>query len=433
MIQAKHMISEEIVNRVLAAVDHTALYELTTDLVRINSVWDPEAGSSEKDAAQHVARWAAERGFEVRLDQVAPRRPNVIVTWDAGPGERKLMFEAHTDVVTPGDISAWHYDPYGAEIKDGRMYGRGTNDTKGNLAAMLVAMHAVKRSGVPLSGSIVAGVLCDEEDLMIGVHDFIDRGHADDVTGAIICEPQDGMICTSQKGAIRARYTLTGRMSHGAMPLSGLNTAPALAELIRCLHRLESEAVRELGRDRHLGWSSFTPTVILAPAEGPPQLNVMPGESRLLVDVRTIPGQIHDHLRQDLTALRESVTQVVKEQYDIYDAQLGLQRKTDIQIEVEFLTDRPCTKTDPDDPVVTAADWATRKVSSGEPVYAGVPGATDGTFLWALKQIPIVTMGAGDRQVPHQVDEWVDLDQLARTADTYALAALHYLYPQNQS
>ena len=85
---------------------------------------------------------------------------------------------------------------------------------------------------------------------------------------------------------------------------------------------------------------------------------------------------------------------------------------------------------DRNDPVVAAADWATRQVSGTEPTYAGVPGATDGTFLWALKNIPIVTMGAGDRQVPHQVDEWIDLDQLMETAKIYALAALHYLWPE---
>ena len=69
----------------------------------------------------------------------------------------------------------------------------------------------------------------------------------------------------------------------------------------------------------------------------------------------------------------------------------------------------------------------TRRTTATEPVYGGVLGATDGTFLWALKDIPIVTMGAGDRHIPHQVDEWVDLDQLCRTAEIYALAALHYL------
>ena len=77
-----------------------------------------------------------------------------------------------------------------------------------------------------------------------------------------------------------------------------------------------------------------------------------------------------------------------------------------------FLSDRPCTRTDENDPVVASAAWASRRIEKEEPEFAGVPGATDGTFLWSCKNIPIVTMGAGDRQVPHQVDEWVDLDQL---------------------
>jgi len=424
------MITDDIVKKVLEAVDHDELLQLTKDLIRINSVWDPAAGTSEQAVADHVVKWAEERGFTVQVDMVAPKRPNVIVTWNAGPGDRKLMFEGHMDVVTPGDVSTWKYDPFGAEIKDGRMYGRGTNDTKGNLAAALVAMHAIKQSSVPLSGSVVGGVLCDEEDMMIGVHDFIERGHADDVTGAIICEPQDGLICTSQKGAVRASYTISGRMSHGAMPLSGLNTAPAIAALLNGLHRIEKDAVRKLGKDPHLGWPSFTPTVIQAPSQGAPQLNVMPSEARVLVDVRTIPGQDHNRIRDDLTGLATEVADEVNGMYASYDRELDLERAHDMSVDVEFLTDRPCTKTDTGDPVVAAADWATRMVLKTEPVYAGVPGATDGTFLWALKDIPIVTMGAGDRQVPHTKDEWVDLDQLMETADTYALAALHYLYPK---
>ena len=423
------MISNKTVKQVLSAVDHDELIKLAADLVRINSVWDPDAGTSEQQTAEHVAGWAQKKGFAVQVDQVTPQRPNVIVDWNGHDGNRKLMFEGHTDVVTPGDVKAWQYDPFGAEIVAGRMYGRGTNDTKGNLAAMLIAMDAIRKSGVNLSGSIVGGVLCDEEDQMLGVQDFIKRGRADDVTGAIICEPQDGMICTSQKGAIRASYSLCGRMSHGAMPLAGLNTAPAMAELINGLHRLEYEVVQKLGQDKYLGWPSFTPTVMQAPSAGAAQLNVMPGDAKLLVDVRTITGQSHDDIKQDLEALAQNVIQRVKDHYDNYDKKLNLNRNRDLGIEVEFLTDRPCTYTDPHDPLVWAADWSTRKVMQNEPVYAGVPGATDGTYLWARKQIPIVTMGAGDRQVPHQVDEWVDLDQLAQTADIYALTALQYLYP----
>jgi succinyl-diaminopimelate desuccinylase len=426
------MIPAEVINKVLDAINPDEVITLTTDLVKINSVWDPVAGTSEQAAAELVAKWAEEKGFAVEMNQVAPGRPNAVVTWTAGPGQRTLMFEGHTDVVTPGDISVWRYDPFGAEIVGRRMYGRGTNDTKGNLAAMLVAMASLKHSGVVLAGTMVGGVLCDEEDQMLGVQDFIRRGHADSVTGAIICEPQDGLICTSQKGAIRVRYTITGRMSHGAMPLSGLNTAPAVAGVIEALHEMELTAIENTGRDEHLGWPSFTPTVIQAPIAGVPQLNVMPQKAQVLVDVRTVPKQSHPDIRDGLSAVAANVERRVLEYYKGYDRRLNVERLHDLTVDIEFLTDRPCTLTDRNDPVVLAADWATRQVSEGEPVYAGVPGATDGTYLWALKDIPIVTMGAGEREVAHQVDEWIDLGQLIETAKMYALAALQYLYPRGR-
>ena len=241
------MTSKDNVSRVLEEIDADELITLTANLVKINSVWDPAAGTSEREVAEYIARWAKNQGFDVQVDEVAPGRPNVIVTWAPAPGERTLMFEGHTDVVTPGDLSMWTYDPFGAEIENGRMFGRGTNDTKGNLAAMLIATTALKRSGIKLAGTVICGVLCDEEDLMLGVRHFIDRGHADRVTGAVICEPQDGLICTTQKGALRARFTISGRMSHGAMPLSGLNTAPAVARIIDGLHDLELAAVKKPG------------------------------------------------------------------------------------------------------------------------------------------------------------------------------------------
>jgi succinyl-diaminopimelate desuccinylase len=274
---------------------------------------------------------------------------------------------------------------------------------------------------------MIGGVLCDEEDQMIGVRNFIERGHADEITGAIICEPQDGLICNIQKGALRARYTINGKMSHGAMPLSGLNTAPAVARLIEGLHELEHKAVIELGRDEHLGWPSFTPTVIRSPSAGAAQLNVMPSESIMLVDIRTIPGQSHKDVISTLAALADRVENRVRQIYSDYDRILNLDRKRELKIKLDILTDRPCTVTDPDDPIVRAADWATRQVLKKTPIYGGVPGATDGTFLRALKDIPIVTMGAGNREVPHQVDEWIDLAQLLDIAKIYALAALYYL------
>ena len=421
------MIPTETIEKVLNEIDPDELISLTAELVRINSVWDPQAGTSEQVVAERVADWAQTQGFDIQVEQVAPSRPNVIIGRPDSSHQRTLMFEGHSDVVTPGDVSAWKFDPFGAEIVGRRMYGRGANDTKGNLAAMLIAMKALKASKVELAGSVIGGVLCDEEDQMLGVRDFIERGHADKVTAAVICEPQDGMICTTQKGAIRACYLITGRMSHGAMPLSGLNCAPAIAQLIDGLHELEKEAAIRVGCDEYLGWPSFTPTVIQAPATGAPQLNVMPREAKILVDIRTTPRQSHEEIIADLTALALKIEHRIRDNYRQYDRLLNIQRNRDLRVQVEILTDRPCTFTERSEPVVKAADWATKWLTDTNPIYAGVPGATDGTFLWVFKNIPIVTMGAGDRQVPHQIDEWIDLDQLIETATVYALTALHYL------
>ncbi len=148
------------------------------------------------------------------------------------------------------------------------------------------------------------------------------------------------------------------------------------------------------------------------------------------MDIRTIPGQSHPDIIRDLESMAIEIEQHIRQDYIDYDKLLNLERERDLRITMEILTDRPCTLTAREDPVVLSADWATRKLTGTVPTYAGVPGATDGTFLWALKNIPIVTMGAGDRQVPHQVDEWVDLDQLVEAAKIYALTALNYLWPK---
>lgn len=421
------MVPEEKVEAVLREIDEQELVQLAAQLVRINSVWDPEAKTSEQEVAEFVAAWARRVGFETSVEEVAPGRPNVILAFGPESGSRKLMFEAHTDVVTPGDPSMWTHHPFGAEMVDGRLYGRGANDTKGNLAAMLVAMAALKRSGLRMKGRLVAGVLCDEEGLMLGVQDFIRRGHADDITAAIICEPQDGFICNVQKGALRARFLAKGRMSHGAMPLAGLNPVPTLVWLIKGLWEMERGAMERFGKDPLLGWPSFTQTVVRAPAKGLAQLNVVPSTVELLVDIRTISQQSHQEIVEDLRALGQKARRLSLDYYSELDGFLGIQRNLGLEVDLEILSDRPCTYTSPDDPVVRAVHWATSLLTGQQPRYAGVPGATDGTFLWAWKGIPIVTIGAGDREVPHQVDEWVDLGQLALTAKIYALSALAYL------
>jgi len=105
----------------------------------------------------------------------------------------------------------------------------------------------------------------------------------------------------------------------------------------------------------------------------------------------------------------------------------GLSEGLPFSAEIDVFEDRPWTKTERDEPIVQAVAKAYRLVTGKEPVYNGVPGATDGTFIKAWANVPIVTTGAGDRMVPHQKDEWVDIDQLVEATKIFAVSILEFL------
>lgn len=130
------------------SVDEEAVVAFTQELVRVRSVNDPGHGGREAPVAQLVADRMRALGWEPQLVEVAPGRPNVVAVVDGGGGPGPtLMFEGHTDVVTEGDLSAWTVDPYGAEIRGGRLHGRGSADMKSGVAAMIYAVKAVQDAG----------------------------------------------------------------------------------------------------------------------------------------------------------------------------------------------------------------------------------------------------------------------------------------------
>ena len=135
-------------------------------------MFDPERGLNEQPAAELVEAQMQAFGWTPRVDVVADGRPNVIATIDGDRPGRTLLLEGHTDVVTEGDERAWSVDPFGAELRDGRIYGRGSADMKSGVAAMLFAADAVVRAG-SFPGRIVVAALVDEEGMMSGVRDFV--------------------------------------------------------------------------------------------------------------------------------------------------------------------------------------------------------------------------------------------------------------------
>jgi len=404
---------EKLLEAVWRRIDREDLAHLVQELVRIPSVYRrEEAGGNEERVAGFVADYLERAGFEVHVEEAAPGRPNVWAVWEGGGSGKTLLFEAHTDVVTEGRAGDWEHAPFAAERVGDRIYGRGSCDTKGNLAAAVVAVKAIKDSGVPFPGRLVLCHPVDEEGMMAGIKSFIERGHAGKVDGAVICEPEENQLCIKQKGALRVAVTFRGRMAHGAMPRSGVNPVTRAARFVVAIEELEREEMERHGEDPFLGYPSLTPTILMGPDCGEPQINVIPASAYVALDIRTVPAQSHEEL---VRRIEQRLSKLESEDPD-FDADL------------EVIEERPPTETPMEDPLVRAMSAAYRELTGDEPRYNGVPGATDGTYLSTWAGVPIVTTGAGEREIPHHRDEWVSVAELLTTCKLYAATAMHFCY-----
>jgi len=404
---------EKLLEAVWRRIDREDLAHLVQELVRIPSVYRrEEAGGNEERVAGFVADYLERAGFEVHVEEAAPGRPNVWAVWEGGGSGNTLLFEAHTDVVTEGRAGDWEHAPFAAERVGDRIYGRGSCDTKGNLAAAVVAVKAIKDSGVPFPGRLVLCHPVDEEGMMAGIKSFIERGHAGKVDGAVICEPEENQLCIKQKGALRVAVTFRGRMAHGAMPRSGVNPVTRAARFVVAVEELEREEMERHGEDPFLGYPSLTPTILMGPDCGEPQINVIPASAYVALDIRTVPAQSHEEL---VRRIEQRLSKLESEDPD-FDADL------------EVIEERPPTETPMEDPLVRAMSAAYRELTGDEPRYNGVPGATDGTYLSTWAGVPIVTTGAGEREIPHHRDEWVSVAELLTTCKLYAATAMHFCY-----
>jgi len=405
-----------VLSRVFDHIGGDEVVELTRALVRIPSVYRPgEPGANEALVADFVEAWFRREGLAVEVQQVSPGRPNVLA-WvgEKGPGRRCLLLEGHTDVVTEGDPKDWTRPPFGAEMIDGRIYGRGAADMKSGLAAAMVALAAFRRAGVTPKGKLVVGALVDEEDAMLGVRHLVTTPAGRELDAAIICEPEQNELCLEQRGVVWARIRARGKMAHGAMPEAGVNPITALGAVLERVPPLEKRLRKQCEKSRYLKPPTVTPTILQGPPRGvgSPQSNVIPATAELTLDVRITPGIAAEGIQAELEALcraAEAAVPGVKLEWDAVNA---------------F---RLATKVEKSEALVQAMIHGVRKATGSAPRYGGVPGSTDGTILRMELGIPIVTCGPGNRLIPHQVDEYVEAKEVIDAARIYAAAALKYL------
>jgi len=399
----------------LSRIDADELIALTRDLVRIPSVVRPgDPTATEAAVAAHVERWLSVEGFDVEVHEVAPGRPNVLASIGASSAGPTLLLEGHTDVVTEGNAREWSHPPFGGDLVDGRIYGRGSADMKSGLAAAMVAAAAIKRSGARLGGRLVVGALVDEEGDMLGARHLCTTPLGRELSAAIICEPEQNELCLEQRGVVWARLTVRGRMAHGAMPEAGINPITALGALLREAPALERRLRRLCRRSLHLRPPTVTPTMAQAPVQGVPQSNVIPSTAQATLDIRLTPGPDADAVAKEIDVA----------------CQRAMEACPGATVEWQPVNGyRMATRVERSEPLVRAMGRGVRQATGKPPRFGGVPGSTDGTILRMTLGIPIVTCGPGHRLIPHQVDEHVEVAELVDAARIYVASALNFLKP----
>ncbi|HEU5086698.1 MAG TPA: M20 family metallopeptidase [Roseiflexaceae bacterium] len=399
---------------ILDLLDAEGLVTFVQRLVQTPSVFLPNVqGANEEAAAQLVFDLLDEWNLHPVREYVALGRPNVIAELQGALGDGPLLlFEGHTDVVTPGDRAQWTGDPFAGLIENGRLYGRGAADMKGGVGAMLFAVRALQLAGAPFRGRIRLLVPVDEEGLMLGVKHMVAQGHAEGAAGALICEPEEREVCLASKGALRLRLVSYGRIAHGAMPEEGVNALAAMVRLLARILDLEADLQRIHGVHPLLGKPYISPTVARAPLSGDTsQINCLPDVCDAYLDIRTVPAIVHGELVRQVRAIMADLCSA----FPAY------------RFELEIIDDRPAVEIAADHPLVAAVVAGHEQVYGARPVWGGVPGSTDGTILARDAGVPVVVYGPGHKRIPHQPDEFVEVDEIVRAAQVYIVAAITFL------
>jgi acetylornithine deacetylase len=369
-------------------LDDAAVVSLTQELVRIPSVSPslaPGEGHCEQAVAEFAVRWLTEHGVEAWLDPVVPGRPNAVARVGRGDGPT-LVICGHTDTVHTAGMRIAPFDPV---IEGDRLYGRGSYDMKGALAAAMVAAASL---GDRLKGTLLLALVSDEEHLSLGAEAFVGKYRAD---GCLIAEPTDLTVQVGHRGFAWLDVRVAGRAAHGSRWDLGVSANYRAGRLLAALEKFDGDVLRSRTHPV-LGPSSMHPSFV----RGGVGLSTYAPECLLQLEWRILPGQSE----ADLVAEMEALVR-----------QVGV----DATVECTFF--RPPLYCPPEAPVKQALLSAL----DGRPAPEGAaPWWTDGA-IFAGAGIDAVLYGPAGGGIHTEV-EWVDLPSLLQCAEVYRRMALTF-------
>ncbi len=257
----------------------------------------PSVTGAEGPLGRFLAQTLTGWGLDVRLDPVAAERYNVLATLPGQEPGLALLFHAHIDTVPPAAMA----DPFSAEIVDGHIWGRGSVDQKGGLAAAVMALATIARSGVRLRRGVGLALVVDEESEHRGSMALVQGGVQADQ--AVVTEPSGLRLVIGCKGTVPFRIRVRGRAAHGARPWLGVNAVRQAMRIVEALDDLTfpSCAVPDYGPVRG--------SLNLGVIEGGRAYNIVPDECRLWFDRRTVPGESQEAVLTAVQTILDDLAQ----------------------------------------------------------------------------------------------------------------------------
>lgn len=379
-------------------IDADYVTRTLVDLVRINST-NPlltPGSPGEGEIGARLAEMMDDLGLAVTTYDLGEGRVNVVgVLRGQGDGP-SLLLNGHLDTVGVQGME----DPFGATIRDGRLYGRGSQDMKGSLSAMLAAAKAIQDAGITLAGDLLVTAVADEEYASIGMEDLVRNVTAD---AAIVTEPTDLALCRAHRGFAWYQFDTIGRAAHGSRYTEGVDAIMHMGRILAELDRLEQDL-----RMRTPHELAGPPSLHASLIEGGTELSVYPASSRLKIERRTIPGEAIPAITAELQAILDRLS----EADEAFNAKLSL------------LFERAPFAVAADAPIVAALEGAASQRLGQAPAHVGATFWTDAALL-AEAGIDSVLMGPVGAGL-HSAVEWVDLASVVDLAAILAGTALRF-------
>jgi acetylornithine deacetylase/succinyl-diaminopimelate desuccinylase family protein len=311
-----------------------------------------------------------------------------------GPGDRPtLIINGHLDVV-PVTAGAWSRDPFDPQVENGRLYGRGSADMKGGIAAAICALAVLERAGRAPACDVVFHLVADEErGGRYGTKVLLERGLlAGDA--CLVPEPTDLQLCVAERGLMQATLTVRGRPGHGSRPREAVSAIEHAARLVLALH------AADFGDPDHplLG----RPTANVGTINGGDTFNTVAESCVIGLDRRVLPG-----------ATEASTEAQIRKRVD------GVGVKG-LHYELEVDTFGEASEMPSDDPWVKQVGAAIERATGEQPGVIGMSFTTDARFMRNQALIPTVVCGPGSVEQAHGNDEWVSVDRLADATVAFA-------------